>query len=194
MSLSSQFHHRCNIETSVPDQRLKFKNGTATFTVGKDLDGAQSGARGTIKSLTLLSGSWSNGDAAGYLVLSDVQRVFNANESISDDGIVHGSAGTDGLATVNTDAYRKETVTTSTTVVKCRFSNHRATSFSESSGPHIKFDLSVMFPPSIVVVSGMKVEGLTAPYNHVYKIVGEPIAKYSDNKPHHITAYLGRVD
>ncbi len=74
--------------------QIDFDTGTAAFTEGGTLTGGTSAATATIKRVILVSGSWSGGDAAGYLILSGVSGTFQNNETITDGS--GGSAMADG--------------------------------------------------------------------------------------------------
>ena len=78
---------------------LEFDSGTEAFTAGATLTGQTSGATATIDEVTVSSGSFAGGDAAGVLSLSDTSapRVkFQDGEEIVDDGTVPGSASAVG--------------------------------------------------------------------------------------------------
>ncbi|KPJ58503.1 MAG: hypothetical protein AMJ42_03165, partial [Deltaproteobacteria bacterium DG_8] len=83
-------------EDDTENAELAFDNGTAEFNVGATLTGQTSGATGVIDKVTVNSGSWVGGDAAGYLTLSSVSGTFQDNETIVDDGTSPGSALADG--------------------------------------------------------------------------------------------------
>jgi len=68
-----------------------------TLAVGAELIGSSSGATGLIKQVSVLSGSWAGGDAAGTIVLKDVAGNFTPSETISDS---KGDPG-DALATAD---------------------------------------------------------------------------------------------
>lgn len=75
---------------------LKFDTGTAALNEGKTLTGGTSSATATIDRVVLLDGTWSGGDAEGYLILSDVTGTFQNNETMTDDGSPSGAAAADG--------------------------------------------------------------------------------------------------
>lgn len=66
------------------DEKLAFNTGTAAFTVGQVVTGTTSGATGTIISVTVSSGSWVGGDAAGYLVIRGGNGNFTASKGLTD--------------------------------------------------------------------------------------------------------------
>ncbi len=74
---------------------LEFDSGTEEFTEGATLTGQTSGATATIDEVTVNSGSFAGGDAAGFLSLSDTSAAtvkFQDSEEIVDDGTLPGSA------------------------------------------------------------------------------------------------------
>jgi len=75
---------------------LGFDTGTAEFTEDATLTGQTSGATALIDEVTVDSGSWGGGDAAGFLSLSNVSGTFEDDEAIVDDVTSPGSATADG--------------------------------------------------------------------------------------------------
>lgn len=72
---------------------LDFTAGTAQFPEGVTIVGVTSGATGKVQRVVRRSGAWS-GDAAGYLVLSNVTGTFQSGENINAGG--GGSATASG--------------------------------------------------------------------------------------------------
>jgi hypothetical protein len=71
------------------DVILEFDNGTQAFTEGATLTGQSSGATALIDGVTVDSGTWGGGDAAGFLSLSNTSAAtvkFQDGEGIVDDG------------------------------------------------------------------------------------------------------------
>jgi hypothetical protein len=83
-------------EDEKEDVILEFDNGTAEFTEDATLTGQASGATAIIDEVTVNSGSFAGGDAAGFLSLSNVSGSFEDDEAIVDDGTSSGSAIADG--------------------------------------------------------------------------------------------------
>jgi hypothetical protein len=86
-------------EGETEDVILEFDTGTAGFTEGATLTGQSSGATATIDEVTVDSGTWLGGDAAGFLSLSDTSAAtvkFQDGEGIVDNGAVPGSAAAVG--------------------------------------------------------------------------------------------------
>jgi hypothetical protein len=78
---------------------LAFDAGTQEFTEGTTLTGQSSGATATIDEVTVNSGTWLGGDAAGFLALSNTSAAtvkFQDGEQIVDNGTIPGSATADG--------------------------------------------------------------------------------------------------
>lgn len=82
--------------------------GTTEILPGDDLADATAGGTGTVVQVTLQSGTWAGGDAAGYLVLKDVagtitnNNEFNIVEQVGKRAAVAGVATVDG-SVVNLD-------------------------------------------------------------------------------------------
>ena len=67
------------------DEKLTFNTGSAAFTVGQVVTGASSGATGIIVSVTVSSGSFVGGDAAGTLVVRSGNGLnFTNAENLTD--------------------------------------------------------------------------------------------------------------
>lgn len=71
---------------------LDFNTGTAEFVEGEVLTGGTSGATATIERLVLQSGTFSGGDAQGYMVLSNVSGTFQAETVTSPSGSATATA------------------------------------------------------------------------------------------------------
>ena len=69
-------------EFETEDVILEFDIGTEEFTADATLTGQASGATALIDEVTVNSGSWAGGDAAGFLSLSNVSGTFEENEII----------------------------------------------------------------------------------------------------------------
>lgn len=67
------------------DEKVAFDTGSVAFTVGQTVTGESSGATGTIIAVVVSSGSWANGDAAGYLVVRGGNGLnFTASKNLTD--------------------------------------------------------------------------------------------------------------
>lgn len=78
--------------------QVAFTAGTAAFAEGETLTGGVSGATATIKRVVLRDGSFSGGDASGYIILGTVTGTFQAETVTS----ASGSATCSGAQTTNT--------------------------------------------------------------------------------------------
>lgn len=87
--------------------RLRFTAGQAAgVAVGDVITGHVSGATGTVKAVTVHTGSWAGNTAAGVLYLSDVAGDFTNNEGLQVGGVNRASAdGTKYHPTVTVYAY-----------------------------------------------------------------------------------------
>lgn len=66
---------------------LAFTTGTAIINDGDTVTGATSGATGVVARVSVQSGTWSSGDAAGILVLSSTTGTFSAGEFLKVGGV-----------------------------------------------------------------------------------------------------------
>ncbi len=87
-------------EQETDDVVLAFNNGTAAFTEGAVLSGSASGATAEIDEVLVTSGSWTSGDAAGILSLSNLEytsgtcaRSGNVCSETSDCGFAESCLG-----------------------------------------------------------------------------------------------------
>lgn len=63
-----------------------FATGTAAFLEGEVLVGSTSTATAQIDRVVIQTGAWGDGDATGYLVISDIDGTFQAEIATSDSG------------------------------------------------------------------------------------------------------------
>lgn len=75
-----------------------FVNGTVEFEQGETLSGATSSATARIERAVTRTGSYSGGDAAGYLVLSGLIGAFENGEALS--GSLGGAASCSGFQSI----------------------------------------------------------------------------------------------
>lgn len=76
-------------------ESVSFTSGSREVTGGDTIEGASSGATGTVYGDPVLSsGSWNSGDATGDLLLRDVEGTFSPGESLEVDGQPFATAGT----------------------------------------------------------------------------------------------------
>lgn len=68
---------------------MRFDGGAVEFTVGETVTGGSSGSTADIERVVLVSGTWSGGDAEGYLITTNRSALFTNNETLTD-----GAGGT----------------------------------------------------------------------------------------------------
>lgn len=83
-SLDFGMVHTCQIKKVSQDQRLNFVSGSSPLYEGHPVQGSISGAFATIKTVTIESGAWVSGDAAGYLIISFVSGLFRDGETLKE--------------------------------------------------------------------------------------------------------------
>lgn len=175
------------------DQKLFYDAGSHEFTVGATLTGVTSEATGTIKSVTLSSGSWAGGTAGGYVVLSNVTGTFQNNETITDDEDTPGTALANGTQADYKDAYGKKTQTASTTATSCRFVNLQSAQGDLEDGwnGHIP---SVILPAGTTLFVNQLITSTVTGFSGTYEIQWPPV--YYRNgvaAVHHITCGIKEV-
>jgi len=191
--------HSCSVLSTTQDQRLNFTSGSKVFTVGKTLAGATSHAHGTVKTLVLSSGSWSSGNAAGYLILSACTGTFVV-ESIADNATIPGSASGQGpTIPETTDVGTPAMTTLSTAYDNCRFDNVRNPSgslYNSDSGEYIAKEPIVSLPNDAVVMEGDSVSSTETGFNATYKVTFvNPLYSFFDKTViDHIEASLKVVE
>lgn len=79
---------------------VAFNTGTAEVFEGVTVTGASSGATGVVSRVSLESGAWTSGNAAGRLILSSKTGTFTALENLTVSAAVKAKAG--GVATAIT--------------------------------------------------------------------------------------------
>lgn len=149
--------HSCTITRKSQDQKLSFTLGSVIFTVSRIVQGASSHAAGTIKSVTLSSGSWALGTAAGYLILSGASGTFTAGEAITETtGTVKGTAQASGAATLESNEVGTPIITETSTVNNgCRFSYKNLQQGIQSQGESGRFILKI---PMVFFAAGTDVQ------------------------------------
>jgi hypothetical protein len=79
---------------------LLFDTGSVEILVNAVLTGTTSGANGTVKKVVVQSGAWGDGNAAGYVVLYDIDdEPFTNNEDITT--VAGGAAKANGTGSAN---------------------------------------------------------------------------------------------
>lgn len=164
--------HTCNILSSTQDQKLSFESGSTAFTEGDLLTGTTSEAKGTIKDLVLESGSWTTGDAAGYLILSNVSGAFQTGETIHDEH--EGTSLTSGPAEPVTNGVGTPQLTTISNPSSCRFSQAQrsgGTMVQLESGDYIVSEPLLFLPGEAVILEGDIVTSNVRRYEGPYKVM-----------------------
>lgn len=184
--------HSCNVLSSTQDQKLDFSAGSAAIVVGEILTGQTSGATGTVKSVEVESGTWSEGDAAGYLILSTVSGIFQ-EEIITDDK--GGNATASGPASPHTDGVGTPQNTTTSTPYSCRFAHSKSSKsggiITEGSGEHVRSEPIVFLPSTAVVHEGDHLISTESGYNYTYRITAvQPMYKLFSRTISHYEAEI----
>jgi len=100
--------------TTISSSELSFTNGVTEIKVGDVVTGETSGKSGTVRSITLSSGSWAGDDAAGSMQLVGSTGTFTSGEYLKVGAVVEmAKAGTYTAGTVGviaTEDYVDDTV------------------------------------------------------------------------------------
>ena len=87
--------------TTISSSELLFTNGVTEIKVGDVVTGETSGKSGTVRSITLSSGSWAGDDAAGSMQLVGSTGTFTSGEYLKVGSVVEmAKAGTYTAGTV----------------------------------------------------------------------------------------------
>lgn len=74
-------------------RKLPFTNGQNDIVIGHNLAGVSSGATARVVDVVVITGTFNDNDAAGYLVIADVTGAFTNGELFTSNGTVAGMAG-----------------------------------------------------------------------------------------------------
>lgn len=134
---------------------IYFQTGTAEFIEGENLVGGTSGATATIERVVIGSGAFDIGDAAGYLILSNVTGTFVGLEALTSSS---GAAQSTTVSSIGLQAggiydFTKHNFYGSAFVPCMYFANGLQTGF--------EWDGEVLTPIHTGTVSG---SGVTAPH------------------------------
>lgn len=185
--------HTCTINTRLKKQRLNYDQGTTTLTEDETVVGAASGATATIDEIILSSGAWVAGDAAGYLILSDVVGTFKDNEAITITS-TGGAAVANGANIDYKNAggeylfYYK-----STTGIECRFYTSSRRLVISEPGEYVKRPTKVLLMADTAIQEADKVTTTTTGFSGTYKVMGVYQQYAGDSTPHHIECDLEAV-
>jgi len=150
---SASLIHTATIQVRKKKQKLYFDNGSVAFTVGDTMDGETSKATGDIESVTLETGSWASGTAAGYVILTNVSGTFQDNEVLGDEHSGAALANGTNADYENTYGESEYTWGTSQDGVTCRFYYQSATGGLKvhSAGEVQEAPLAVMLPGTVTI-------------------------------------------
>lgn len=196
-SLDFGMKHTCQVVRTTQDQRLDFTSGTVAFTVGSLLEGETSGASGTIKSIVLSSGSWTGGNASGYLILYNISGTFG-NETIQDEGTeTPGSATASGPVIPQTNGVGTPVMTSSRVTYSCKFTKISSNGGIQNygSGDYITAYDIVFLPADAVVQEGDHITSSDPGHAYTYRVTQvNPLYNFFRNTIDHIEASLKVVE
>lgn len=197
-SLLFGMKHSCYIQKTAQDYKVNFVSGSAVFNLSQVVSGGTSGATGTIKTVTVLSGAWESGTAAGSIILSFISGTFQNGEAIQDDGDTPGQATVSGVQKGEIDSYGDPITTTTRTISVCSFDEEggRSSAVINSTGGQFIIKVPLLFlPPAAVIEEGDQVQGNSTHFNKLYKVtkVSYPEGLFNDEVDH-IEAVLELVE
>lgn len=179
--------HKCTIKNRYRKQRLDYQDGTATFNAGDQITGTTSGATAKVDELIPSRGSWTNGDAEGYMVLSNVVGAFQDGEIVTSPS---------GSATTSAPSFDYETNggeylfyhDPAGVEVNCRFVTVTRSVWQGESGRMVKKTIKLFLGPDSVIQEDDHVVTDTPGYKGTYRVKSAPPV-YS-TVAHHIEAEL----
>lgn len=163
--------HACKIVKTAQDQRLNFVSGVDPLNEGHPAQGSTSEAFATIKTVTVESGAWVSGDAAGFLILSFVNGSFLEGETLEETGTIKATVSgklipqTNGVGTPIKSEMRIPS--------KCKFTDISSGSGIQyfESGEYIVKEPLVFLPANVSIERGDHVVGEVPGYNTTYKVM-----------------------
>ncbi len=102
--------HTCELCGSTRYNRVQFQftSGSTEPTDGETLTGNTSGDTGVVESTVLYTGSWSNGDAQGHVILSSLTGVDDDDRTWgAEDEEINGSTGGNSMMTMTDYGFQK---------------------------------------------------------------------------------------
>lgn len=148
--------HTATIQGRTKKKTLPFDGGTAVFTAGDTVTGTagETTATGKIESVTLETGSWGAGTAAGYLIVTGVSGSFVDDMVLTDEHT--GMAVQNGAISDYENTYGENEFTweTSQASVSCRFYYQSAGGSGlkvHEAGEVQEAPLSVMLPGTVTI-------------------------------------------
>ncbi len=170
-SLSFGMKQNCKIIKTVQDVRVNFISGSSVFSIAQTVSGEISGATGLIKTVYVSSGAWGTGDAAGYLIISFCDGVYQEGETLSDDGITPGEAVLTTTKKV-VDSFGAPVYSTTETSTICSFddlANSSAGIVDYIAGKFVVRDGNLFAPSDLDVLEGDYVQGESEGFTGLYK-------------------------
>lgn len=172
----------------IPDKKINFTGGSATFTVGATITGSLSHATAKVKTITRTLGSWGSGNASGYLILSNVTGTFQTSDVLTDSGTPPGYAIMSGPQDDYLDDYKVPLSTTSTTsTIRCRFTPSSSLKDTISGERYISIPRITVLPSTVLTVGS-----LIAVFGGTYRITAV-IPVYDASGLHHYRCDLEAV-
>lgn len=189
--------HTCNIIKQVRDQKLGFAGGSSAYTVSNIVYGTVSNAEGKIKSWTLSSGSWTLGNAAGYIMISNVSGIFEAGEALEELVIPGNTGGSAHISSISPETNEVGTPvysSVSTKIDKCLFTKISITGGAivyQKSGPFVSKQLIVFLPSYVIVKQGDRISSIEPGFTDNYKVEDvDTLFEFNSTVIDHIEAYL----
>lgn len=184
--------HPVTILRTYTDYVVPFTGGSAVFNIGETLTGADSGATGVIKSVSVTSGSWAESDAAGQVIVYSYSSTtpYTPAEVISDTG------DTPGSATVSATPYEHVSVgerqeTSVSTAVSGRFGEDSGTTQEGEPGSIVTSTTVLMLPAGTDIDEDDTLTSTNTGYVGTYR-VGKVVAVYGPTALSHLVAEVHR--
>lgn len=187
-SLIFGMKQECYIKKTAQDFKINFVSGSAAFNLSSLVSGGTSGATGTVKTVTVLSGAWESGTAAGNLVLSFISGTFQNGEEITDAGTIPGQALISGVQEGITDSFGAPITTSINTYSVCSFDEEGGTSSisKQDGGAYIVRVPLLFLPAEAEVTEGDYIIGNSARFLKTYLVtkVIHPTGLINDDVDH----------
>jgi hypothetical protein len=192
MTLESLMIHTCSLQLRKVKQQLAFTQGTVEIIPGP-IQGALSGAQATVEAVLVSTGTWAGGDAAGSLILSQVQEAFQAGEELQAGA---GRALAGAQADHELDTGEKALYWTAGPSLQCRFAHNpkraATTNLGEYTQAPVKVYLPSSFMDSFTTEANVKITTTSQGFAGTYLVLGVHPASNQVGL-HHVEADLQRV-
>lgn len=183
--------HPVSIARTYTDYVVPFTNGSAVFTVGETLTGASSDATGVIKSVSVTSGSWAEGDAAGQVIVYAYSSTpYTPAETITDTGDTPGSAIVSATPYEHVSLGDRQETSVSTTV-SARFGEDTGTTQEGEPGSIVSSTTILMLPAGTDIDEDDTLVSTNTGYVGTYR-VGKVVAVYGPTALSHLVAEVHR--